>query len=699
MSKLIDDTSVYSSLNPSLAHIISDVLHWRELRPVQEKAFLSIRRGNDTLIMAGTAGGKSEAALLPVFDYLLSHHPALPVLLYVAPVKALINDIASRFELFLAPLHMQVAVWHGDRHDGWPLSDGDSPAVLCTTPESLQILLNGSKRLWPSVARFCIIDEVHLLAGTSRGHQLMAGLEKLEKNSDIDSFHITRIGLSATVGNPDNVLNWLSGRNEKKEIVREEPISKSHEFRFLYGGDKELFRQVTALAMGKRVLLFCPGRKRAEELSVLLKPALSNVSVHHAALSGALKEQTEQSFTNNRSAFIISTSTLELGLDIGNLDFVLQYGPPSSVSSFMQRLGRSGRRNTPARMGFLLSDKEGTALTVAAIMATSMGRVEPLFIPRYPFDLLVREILLMVLSGMKVSTSTVILMKDSNRYSSITEFEICSLLDHLIESGYLVDSGLLLMAGPALDMVNRSGLYTLIQSENTRDVVTRDGEIVGKVSSMQAGNIPFTLGGQSWAPDGNEPDIVSSSPLSVGRYLGHAGAPLFRGKSPEKSRLLLYSLAELIMRLHNGTMPVPVPEGTLSILNEYASEFPSCISPEKICIVREKSRVFVYTFFGLSYNKILGGSLQYEGCKCTGADDIVMVFSGKNVDENIISEKINEILLCSWEDIIPDKKITEREIPMADLLPKFCLLKLWYLDNLHLDLMIEDMKKKTICIC
>ncbi len=689
MDTIIPDGGIYQALHPTLRQVLSGTLRWSDLRPVQEEAYLAVINGYDTLVMAGTAGGKSEAALIPVLDQLLSQAAPLPLCLYVAPVRALINDIASRLDRLLTPLHLGGAVWHGDRHEGWPDRDGDPPAVLCTTPESLQILLHGSRHLRPGGSiRFCIIDEVHLLAGSSRGAQLLSSIEELEQ---LAGTHICRIGLSATIGNPETVVRWLSGAGRPARIVRGDTTPRAREFRFLTGGDGELARQVTALATDRRVLLFTPSRRKSEEIAGILRPTLPGLMVHHAALSGSLRTGTEQVFSRNHAALIICTSTLELGLDIGDLDFVLQYGPPSSVSSLLQRLGRSGRRDGPARMGFILDTPEAIARTVAAILAAAEGLVEPVRIPRYPFDLLVREILLLVRDHGKVAVPDLVSrFLAAERYRAIPEDDIMDILVHLSTLGYLERDNDLLRAGRELDRIDGGGsasLFTLIGTEPTVEVVSAEGDVIGRIGESSDRDSPFLLGGIPWRAE----DSTGDDRMTVRRHRGEARPPRWKGSSPGTSTLLLSAVADLVTK---GDSPIPLPGPVHDGLAEFISRFPEGTGSDRIVILGEGSRLRMYTFLGETWNRILGRYLSANGCRYLGSDDLSILLSGTGITPSGIRSVTEGI--GSWEDLVPAAgNLPTREIPLAGLIPEHCLEKFWYADRLSLDLLVRELSRRS----
>ena len=337
-------SSVFPSLHESLQQVLAQRLDWTELREVQEQACRSSTlQGSDALIIAPTAGGKSEAALIPVMDDLLKNGRPGIACLYISPLKALINDQEERFRTFCTPTSLSVMKWHGDVARGdrsW--KDGEPPHFLMITPESLEVLLQ-EKTLAPDLrqVRFIIIDELHAFVESERGVHLKVLLDRMDR---LTKRKIQRIGLSATTGNPEEILDWLSDGRHDAELVS--VPSTPREKQFLFVVEPEEHDRIDALVRivaGKKALVFVNSRSSAEQLGECVCRARSGTFTSTIPRSLLQPEKlAEEAFNSQDGACIICTSTLELGIDIGDLDVVVQVGPPDSVSSFLQRMGRSG---------------------------------------------------------------------------------------------------------------------------------------------------------------------------------------------------------------------------------------------------------------------------------------------------------------------------------------------------------------------
>ena len=387
-------SSVFSSLHESLQGVLSQRLAWTDLREVQERAYTAISSGNDVLVIAPTAGGKSEAALIPVMDDILKHGRSGIACLYLSPLKALINDQEERFAAFCTPTSLTVTKWHGDVPKGdrsW--KEGEPPHFLMITPESLEVLLQ-ERTVSADLGnvRSIIIDELHAFVETDRGVQLKVLLDRMDgspgarcSGSDCRLRQATRRRCwpgSLTVAGK---RSWSRSRHRPKE----------KQFSFLV--EPEERKRIDALAgivAGKKSLVFVNSRSVAEHLAQALEGRVRNLHIHHSSLSPSTRKSAEDAFLSDDGACIICTSTLELGIDIGDLDVVVQVGPPDSVSSFLQRMGRSGRRGAAAYVAWVLKNPCELLCSVAIIECAMDREVEDLWPPEQPWNVLLQQVFL-----------------------------------------------------------------------------------------------------------------------------------------------------------------------------------------------------------------------------------------------------------------------------------------------------------------
>lgn len=442
-------------LNPALEYHVVNSLGWTDLRPLQRAAIGPVLSGADCLLIAPTAGGKTEAAFFPVLSRMADEEWRGLSVLYVTPLRALLNNLHPRLEGYASWLGRRVGLWHGDVGDGARKRMlADRPDVLLTTPESLEAMLVSRRvdhRAMFADVRAIVIDELHAFAGDDRGWHLLAVLERIQR---LAGRPIQRIGLSATVGNPQEMLRWAQGSQagpDRPGHVVEEPAAAGVEVDVTldYVGSIENAAEVISrLHAGEKRLVFCESRKLAEELTFELRARAVTTYVSHSSLSADERRQSERAFAESRDCVIVATSTLELGVDIGDLDRVIQIDAPRSVASFLQRLGRTGRRPGSVRNMLFLAIEPPHFLRAAAILLLwRRGFVEPVVPPPAPRHIAAQQLLALALQEGQFGAST--------RSSWFGDLPVMAdaddILDYLREREFLVDDGNLLFIGPTAE--------------------------------------------------------------------------------------------------------------------------------------------------------------------------------------------------------------------------------------------------------
>jgi ATP-dependent Lhr-like helicase len=450
------------ALDPVVLHHIVNDLGWRDLRPLQRDAIGPIVAGEDALLLAPTAGGKTEAAAFPLLSRMSSERWSGTSVLYVCPLKALLNNLEPRLRRYTGWVGRRVALWHSDVNASARRSIlWQRPDVLLTTPESLESMLvsvNVDHRLFFGGLRTVVVDEVHAFAGDDRGWHLLAVLERL---THVVGRPVQRIGLSATVGNPAQLLTWLqgSGAGVRPAQVVAPGMSATAgsavaapptEIELDYVGSLSNAATVIAsLHQGEKRLVFCESRQTVEELGLLLRERDVTVFLSHASLSVDERRRAELAFAEARNCVIVSTSTLELGIDVGDLDRVIQIDTPVTVSSFMQRLGRTGRRPGAARNTLFLC-RSGDTLAVAAglLLLWSRNWVEPVIPPPEPRHIVAQQLLALSLQEHRVGDRLW-----SQWWNGLEPFGPAAgpIVRHLVEQGYLDRDGGMLFIGPAAE--------------------------------------------------------------------------------------------------------------------------------------------------------------------------------------------------------------------------------------------------------
>lgn len=700
------DSEVFFDLHEALRDVLSHRLGWSQLREVQTRTYRAFGTGRDVLVIAPTAGGKTEAALIPVIDAILKEGSPGVSCLYISPLKALINDQEERFLSFCIPTGLDLKVWHGDVPRGdrsW--GDGEPPHVLMITPESLEVLM-GEKALARDLAhvRFVIVDELHSFVESERGVHLRVLLDRLDA---LAGSHVQRLGLSATVGNPDEVLLWLSGAGREGELV--EVVQPPREKKFSFHVQEDPARRtrvVAGLVADKKALVFVNSRAEAEELGSTLRGTVSHLFVHHSSLSPQVRRAAEESLGGGESACIICTSTLELGIDIGDLDIVVQVGAPASVSSFLQRMGRSGRRGESPYMAFVLSGARELLVCAAVIESARKKRVEPLDPKKRPYNILVQQVFLAVLRHRRTTAAR--LEREIGTLAAFRDLPrdtLRVLVAFLEEGGFLVRDGEFLMAGPRMEaLYGRSqgkDLYSVIQGGGEVRAVTPDGEQIGRLDAKYVagrGREGFSLGGLDWTLVGRDEQhglvVVVPGGDSGGRAFWTGGRSA--GLSPEVCR----SIQRIIARRR---ALLPLAQREEEELAECIAAFPP-LHPRGIHVWetrgKKKVDVAVLTFLSRGKNALLVLLLRSVLGEHTKVryDDISLLFpamGGEGSADRVMEalRRIQQMTVAEIDEIIPVPSPHQSAWKFAAALPPAFLHEMAAFDTWRVDEFAGEFEK------
>ena len=379
----------------------------------QQRAIPLLLEGKNVLLIAPTGTGKTEAAFLPILHMLITSPSETKGIrfIYITPLRALNRDMLERLEWWCNKLDVRISVRHGDTEVRERAKQAISPPeILITTPETLQAILAGFvMRGHLKQVRWVVVDEVHELATDKRGSQLSVAFERLR---EIAGHDFQMVGLSATIGSPEKVARFLVGEGRSCEIVRV-PVARDMELSILYPkASKEdialaekLFtfpevasrlRTISELILSHRsTLLFTNTRSIAEILASRFKVKDRNfpASIHHGSLSKPSRIAAERGLKLGELKGIICTSSLELGIDIGTVDLVIQYNSPRQVTRLVQRVGRSGHRIGGMAKGVIITIDSDDALESAVIARRAlMEDLEEVEIPELPLDVLSHQL-------------------------------------------------------------------------------------------------------------------------------------------------------------------------------------------------------------------------------------------------------------------------------------------------------------------
>ncbi|GMV39002.1 MAG: ATP-dependent helicase [Myxococcales bacterium] len=546
------------ALHPSVRWLAAEVLRFPSLRPVQAMTVEPVLAGRDAVVLAPTAGGKTEAAALPVLSRVLTERWEPVSVLWISPLRALLNNQAPRLGRMAEAVGLVAAKWHGDvgaRERRAILAE--PPALLLITPESMEVLLmtapERAERLLGR-ARVAVVDEVHAFVGDARGAHLLSLLERVQRRA---GRHLQRVGLSATVGDPEALAAWLQGSGAASAPVVVSPPGGAGEpeLRFRAARDVAEVAQCVREAEGAKRLVFVQGRGRAEDVGRALEALGERAFVHHSAVGRAERDQAEQAFEGAAGAVLVATSSMELGVDVGDLDHVVQVDPPATVASLAQRLGRTGRRaGATARLTFAVDGPEDLLLALSLASLHREGWVEALRPSRRAWTVAVHQAFAAVLEAGGLTRGELFgRLRLVPSFAGIGDGELAGLIAHLTATGWLEEAdGALVLGRAAESRYGRRQFFRLYAVFETAQAVSvRHGDVeVGTLErwfALQLGprRPDFRLAGRGWRMVELDPDraILRVIPTKGGE------APLWTGRPAGLSR----TVCERILALLVGT--------------------------------------------------------------------------------------------------------------------------------------------------
>jgi len=469
---------------------------WEQLRPIQTAAIAKIISTDDNYILASrTASGKTEASFLPILSKVDFRETGIQVL-YISPLIALINDQFYRIEELCKYLDVTVTKWHGEANKTLKDRIIKQPnGVILITPESLEAMFVNKpfnvKQLFSNL-KYVVIDEIHSFIGTDRGTQLKSILSRLQ-NVNAKPFNI--VGLSATIGDYDEAKKFTGNELHTKVLLDRTAKEINAVFRYFKNKNEELplelLKDLYIETKDNKVLIFPNSRGRAEEVAVKLKKISdrvkghSNYFSHHSSVDKEVREYVEYfAKNNNRQNFCIScTSTLELGIDIGTVDEVVQIDATHSIASLIQRVGRSGRKDGESSNLFLYTTNEWSLLqSLACWLLYKEGFIEPPISMAKPYDILLHQALSITKghSGILL-TDLVKQLKENFTFNQVEVTDIEVILNHLIQIDFLEKLQHEVIIGVEGEkIVNSRDFYSVFKTEENFKVVSA-GNTIGEV--------------------------------------------------------------------------------------------------------------------------------------------------------------------------------------------------------------------------
>jgi len=627
---------------------------WEQLRPIQNAAISKILQTDDNYILASrTASGKTEAAFLPILSKVNFNDSGIQVL-YISPLIALINDQFYRIEELCKYLDVTVTKWHGEANKTLKDRIIKQPnGIILITPESLEAMFVNKpfnvKQLFSNL-KYVVIDEIHSFIGTDRGTQLKSILSRLQ-NVNAKPFSI--IGLSATIGDYNEAKKFTGNELKTKVLLDRTAKEINAQFRYFKNDNEELplelLKDLYLETKDNKVLIFPNSRGRAEEVAVKLKKISERVKghpnyfSHHSSVDREVREYVEYfAKNNNRQNFCIScTSTLELGIDIGTVDEVVQIDATHSIASLIQRVGRSGRKEGENSNLFLYATNQWSLLqSLACWLLYKEGFIEPPLSTEKPYDILVHQALSITKghSGIKLTDLTKQL-KENFTFNQIEVSEIEEILNHLIEIDFLEKLQHEVIIGVEGEkIVNSRDFYSVFKTEENFKVVNA-GNTIGEIpfSPQIREDENILLSAKIWKikfVDFQSKKIEVSPTKDGKKPMFFGGGATIHPKIREKMFEILYSKNEY------EVLDQPSSEEIETMRKDFSVFYIQNLQIDRPLLTTEK-HLQLYTFTGTRINRTIQLLLNVAGIKNT-LDDSCSEFD---------IEVSKQVLLTKWNSL------------------------------------------------
>jgi ATP-dependent Lhr-like helicase len=491
--------TAYNLLSEPIRKYIRDK-KWESLRPIQEAAIQRIiSTGNNYILISRTASGKTEAAFLPILSKVNFKEPGVKIL-YISPLIALINDQFLRVEDLCEYLDVPVTKWHGEASKGAKDKLIKAPeGIVLITPESLEAMFANKpyhiQHLFANL-EYIVIDEIHSFLGSDRGTHLQSLLNRLQR---VNSKRISIVGLSATVSDANQYIelkDFLGAPDQTKIIRDTTPKPINAVFKYFKSSTNELpgdlLEDLYEQTKNSKVLVFPNFRGRVEEIAVKLKKESErnnghkNYFSHHSSVDKEVREAIERfakEDRTNQKFCIACTSTLELGIDIGHVDEVVQIDSTNSIASLIQRVGRSGRREgRTSNLSLYATDKWSLLQSLACWMLYKEQYIEPIFMVEKPYAILVHQLLSIIKGTSGITVGNILKEIQLNHtFKNIKSEEVEEIIIYLIENDIIEKLGNELIIGiEGEKIVNTKDFYSVFTTE-TFLKVSHNGNKIGEL--------------------------------------------------------------------------------------------------------------------------------------------------------------------------------------------------------------------------
>ncbi len=716
--------------------------NWESLRQTQlQAAAVIFESGDNLLLSSATASGKTEAVFFPILAELCNHPDPAPgiAVLYIAPLKSLINDQFYRMEELLDQSGVPVFHWHGDVGSAQKAKFMRDPrGILQITPESLESMLmnrqNDIPRLFGAL-RYVVIDEVHTLIGSDRGNQVLCQLCRIGR---LIGRHPRRIGLSATVGDAAAASEWLgagSGRPTAAPTPTPQPLSWRLAMAHFYiqnpneeqaptpteaeesarGGVATLdpgYEFLYDAVQPHRALVFSNSREETEYVTATLRQIAAARGdrdiflIHHGNLSAALREDAERRIKEEGERHVVcATVTMELGIDIGRLERVAQVDAPTTVSGFLQRLGRSGRRGAPPEMVMLFREETplpdtplpqlipwGLLRGIALVELYAKERfVEPPILRRMPMSLAFQQTLSVLASSGELTPAAL-----ASRILTLPPFlhiakeDYRALLVSMVENEFLelTEEGGCIVGLRGERLTNSFKFYAVFQ--DSEDYTVRCGsDEIGTITTPPPVGDRFALAGRVWEVE--ETDLTHR--LIFVKPVGGKMEISWPGGTGEIHTKILEKMREILFSETEYPYLLPNAQKRLALARHTAKN----AGMERRMVVPLGGSSFAFfpwlgtrafrtlrRFLGLHAERLGLSEIHGEGC-------CYLTFKAERAEGQALVGRIAELLKSTPLD--PEELVGAAEAPLFEkydsLIPARLLRKAYARDRLNLSEMIR----------
>lgn len=706
-----------------LAPFIQDYIYrnrWEDLRNIQVASIdVILHTDKNLLLSTGTASGKTEAAFLPILTDLYNHPSTSVGVLYISPLKALINDQFERLTDLLIEAEFPVYKWHGDVSDSHKNKlRKTKQGLLQITPESLESMLTYRKQEAISLfsdLRYIVIDEVHYFMGENRGIQLLCLLERLSRLTGVIP---RRVGLSATVGNPIEVANWLSLGSQRDCVVPQVEGEKRTVHLMIDGAVTEVdyYDKLYQMSFGKRAIIFSNSRSEVELNIANLKLLASKKKTpdlyftHHGNVSGGLREYAEREMKSSDQKTVVgATVTLELGIDVGDLERILETGTPYTVSSFVQRLGRSGRKTGVSEMLFLFNKKDqddteqknkefyqqidwDMILCISLIELYLKEKwVEPLVQAQFPYPLLYHQTMCYLTSrGSMLPKELAQYMLTLTPFHNISQEDYKFLLSYLIQIGQLEmdEEGNILIGEKGERTVSKYQFLTVFENEIEYSVRFESKEI-GTINTLVPTGETLILAGSSWR-------VVEINPEKRQIYVKPVkGISKSYWDGPDEIIVHTRVIKKMKDILTNGESYPYLRESAKALLEKSRQIFCNATLNEEHIVMTSSHTYAIFPYLGTKSLVTLRYALAHYGI-ISHIVNIYRIPVFLQLDQEVTKERLEEVLfqIKNGDLTISDLEVGDEVIREKNVqyIPKELSRKHYLNDYIEIDLMKQDLE-------